>query len=165
MKIRIANEKHVPDIVTLWKDYIDFHAQLDPFFKRQEDGERRYMKYITEQIQLGKSLVLIGIDNDNVVAYSLSQIKMYPPVFQKYTYGYIADMAVRAEYQNKGLGDMMLAGIIKWFKSKNIHRIELQVFSHNMVGNSFWRTHGFKDYKYVMKIEFLDDISLESQEK
>jgi ribosomal protein S18 acetylase RimI-like enzyme len=162
MNIRIANEMHVSGIVSLWKDYIDFHAQLDPFFTRKKDGEKRYMKYIMEQIHLSKSLVLVGLVNDQVVAYSLSQIKMYPPVFQKYTYGYISDMAVRAEYQKKGLGDMMLECIVKWFKSKNIHRIELQVFSHNMVGNSFWRKHGFKNFKYVMKIEFLDDTALES---
>ncbi|MBN1699137.1 MAG: GNAT family N-acetyltransferase [Spirochaetales bacterium] len=162
MNVKIANETHVPGIVSLWKDYIDFHAQLDPFFVRKRDGEARYMKYIIEQIHLSKSLVLVGLDNENIAAYSLAQIKMYPPVFQQYTYGYIADMAVKTEYQNRNLGDMMLTGIIKWFKSKHIHRIELQVFSHNMVGNSFWRKHGFKDFKYVMKIEFSPDSALES---
>lgn len=161
MKIKIANNTHIPGIITVWKEFVEYHSQLDPFFILQDNSDSRFITYIENQIHSSKSLLLVGLDDNDVVGYSLAQIKMYPPLFQQTLYGYISDLAVKLEYMRNNTGDLLLAGMIKWFKSKHIERVELQVFSHNKLGNNFWKKHGFKEYKYVMKVEFCDDVQFE----
>jgi len=40
----------------------------------------------------------------------------------------------------------MFDEILKWFRSKNIDRIELEITTKNNVADSFWKKHGFTDY-------------------
>lgn len=161
VKIKIANKTHIPGIIDVWNEYVDYHTQLDPFFTRRDDSNNRFIAYIENQILSSKSLLLVGLMNDEVVGYGLAQIKTYPPLFQQTLYGYISDLSVKLDYMRNNIGDLLLAGMIKWFKSKHIERIELQVFSHNKMGNNFWKKHGFKEYKYIMKVEFCDDVQFE----
>jgi ribosomal protein S18 acetylase RimI-like enzyme len=158
MKIKIANKAHIPGIIEVWKEYIEYHSQLDPYFSIRDDNNKRFISYIENQILSSKSLLLVGLDSNDVVGYSLAQLKIYPPLFQQTLYGYISDLAVKLDYMRNAIGDLLLAGMIKWFKSKHIERVELQVFAHNKMGNNFWKKHGFKEYKYVMKVEFCDDV-------
>jgi ribosomal protein S18 acetylase RimI-like enzyme len=44
----------------------------------------------------------------------------------------------------------MLAEIMKWFHSNDIHRIELDVIVQNQIASSFWEKHGFRDFKRVL---------------
>ena len=41
MTIKIANEDHIAGIVSVWKNYIDYISQLDPFFTRKDDDSSR----------------------------------------------------------------------------------------------------------------------------
>lgn len=161
MKIKIANKSHIPGIIKVWEEYVDYHHQIDPFFVRSNNSNKRFIKYIEDQMLLSKSLLLVSMDKNEITGYSLAQIKMYPPLFQQTKYGYISDLAVKSEYMKNDIGDLLLAGMIKWFKSKKIERVELQVFSQNKMGNTFWKKYGFEEYKYVLKIDFCNELQLE----
>ncbi|MBN2535202.1 MAG: GNAT family N-acetyltransferase [Spirochaetales bacterium] len=158
IKIKIANNTHIPGIIDVWKENVDYHKQLDSFFVLRDDGDDRFIAYIKNQILSSKSFLLVGLHDDEVIGYGLAHIKMYPPIFQQTLYGYIADLAVKLDYMRNNTGDLLLAGMIKWFKSKHIERVELQVFTHNKMGNNFWKKHGFMEYKHVLKVEFCDDV-------
>lgn len=163
MKIKIANKTHIPGIMEVWKEYVDYYSQLDPFFVLREDGNNRFIAFLESQILSSKSLLLVALNDDDIVAgYSLAHIKMYPPIFQQALYGYISELAVKLDFMRNNIGDLLLAGMIKWFKSKHIERVELQVFTHNKLGNNFWKKHGFKEYKYLLKVEFCDDIQFDT---
>ena len=148
MNVIPATEKHVPDIVELWKEFMDFHKSLDPFYTRTDDApfERRVRDLISSE----DAQVLVALDNDTVVGYSISQINSYPPVFKESTYGYISDVAVRSKSRRKGIGEQMLAKIYEWFDSRDIHRIELRVVANNAIAYSFWKKQGFKAYVHVL---------------
>ena len=42
----------------------------------------------------------------------------------------------------------MVSEILKWFKSRNIERVELEILTKNPIGYSFWKKHGFTDYRH-----------------
>ncbi|MBN2443914.1 MAG: GNAT family N-acetyltransferase [Spirochaetales bacterium] len=161
MKIKIANTIHVEGIIEVWEEFIDYHSQIDPFFARKDDNNERFTAYIQNQLLSSKSLVLVGLEEDKVIGFGLAQIRSYPPIFQQTTYGYISDLAVKLDFMRNGIGDLLLGGMLKWFKSKHIERVELQVLAHNKLGSTFWKKFGFEEYKYVMKIEFCDKVEIE----
>ncbi|MFH1335479.1 MAG: GNAT family N-acetyltransferase [Candidatus Zixiibacteriota bacterium] len=144
MMIIPATESHVPEIVEIWKEFMDFHSDIDPYFARNEEGHSKFDEWVKELMKSDTALVLVALDQGQVVAYSLSQINKRPPLFKKVDYGYIYDLAVKSEYRRKGIGEQMLGEILGWFKSRQVDRIELMVLAKNKVAFSFWEKQGFK---------------------
>ena len=38
MRILIAKDKHIPEIIDLWKQVMDFHKDMDAYWSREEGG-------------------------------------------------------------------------------------------------------------------------------
>jgi len=146
MTIIPATESHIPEIVEIWKEFMDFHSEIDPYFARNEEGHSKFEDWVKDLMKSDIALVLVALDHSQVVAYSLSQINKRPPLFKEIDYGYIYDLAVKSEYRRKGIGEKMLGEILGWFKSHQIDRIELMVLAKNQVALSFWEKHGFKGF-------------------
>ncbi|MFC1953481.1 GNAT family N-acetyltransferase [Chloroflexota bacterium] len=99
------------------------------------------------------SLVLVALENEHVVVYSISGITKRPPIFQSNTLGFIYDMAVNSSYRRKSIGKRMLDQILTWFNSRNVDRVEVSVVTGNTIANSFWRKHGFQDYEHILYLK------------
>jgi ribosomal protein S18 acetylase RimI-like enzyme len=151
MEILSATESQVPEIVELWKEFWDFHQNLDPkFFVMSEDGPSKFGEYVRGLIKSDDSQVLVAFDQGQVVGYSISQICKRPPVAKQTYYGFISDLGVKAEYRRKGLGKQILHQILEWLKSRQIDRIELTVIAKNQIGYSFWKKQGFEVFLHRM---------------
>ena len=129
---------------------MDYHKKLDSLFTRRENAHLNFEKYIKELIKSDNTQVLVALDKQDVVGYSISLIQFYPPVFKQRTYGLINDLAIKTTHRRKGLGEQMLSKMFQWFKSHGLDRIELRVSMRNKIGYSFWKKHGFKDYKHLL---------------
>ena len=148
IEIATASETHVPQIVELWREFMDFHKDLDPRFPLRAEAPASYENYLREQMHSPDWLVLVALDGDTVVGLTVGQIMKYPPIFQRETYGYISEMAVKSDRRRQGVGELLLAKVFEWFKSKGVYRVELSVAARNPVGYPFWRKHGFTDYTH-----------------
>jgi len=148
-----ADDSHVSQIVELWKEFIDFHKEIDPFCTRSEDGPKNFEKFVRDLIESEDAHVVVALDGDSVVAYSICDIGEYPPVLRHKKFGFISDMAVKATHRRKGIGELLLARMLDWCESRNLDRIELHVVHGNKIGHSFWTKHGFKDCRHTLYIE------------
>ncbi len=146
MEIVEAKASHVPEITEIWKEFMDFHREIDSYYARSEGGHVNFGNYVRDLIKAEGSQVLVALEQGVVVAYSISQIAKRPPVFEHQDYGFISDVAVKSNHQRKGIGERLLAKIYEWFESNRISRVELRVASKNQIGYSFWRKHGFRDF-------------------
>jgi GNAT superfamily N-acetyltransferase len=149
-----AEEKHIPDITRLWKEFIQFHVDIEPIWIPAEGAEDGQREEQTKPLMASeKGLVLVALDGDEVIGYSLSEIKDPPPGSSRSEYGYIHHMAVTEKYRRTGVGEMMFDEILKWFKSKSMDRIELDITSKNYVSGSFWGKLGFEEYMRTLFLE------------
>jgi ribosomal protein S18 acetylase RimI-like enzyme len=153
MKIVPATDLNVAEIVDIWKEFMDFHSDIDPFITRRDDGHKIFEKFVRENIESDDSLVLVATDSDNVIGFSLVFISNRPPVLKSEKYGFIDDMAVRSGYRRMGAGTAMLAKINEWFESKDITRIELNVIPNNREGYSFWAKNGFRVFRHTLYMD------------
>jgi len=143
MEITSATDAHVPEIVEVWKEFMDFHKDIDIRFPMKENAHLSWEKNLRDLMTSEDALVLVALDKDCVVGYSIALIDKYPPVFEREIYGFIASMAVQSNYRRKGIGERMLGKIFQWFESWNIDKIELTVTAQNQIGYSFWKKYGF----------------------
>ena len=57
--------------------------------------------------------------------------------------GYIDVVAVHKDYRNRGLAGLLLQSIESFYKSKNVIRLQLCVFSDNAKALRLYKKHGF----------------------
>jgi ribosomal protein S18 acetylase RimI-like enzyme len=146
-----AEERHIPDIGKLWLEFMRFHQDIDPIFTPREGAVPGFEEnQVQRLIKSDDGLVLVALDKEQVVGYSLSEIKGPSPGLKSKKFGYIHDMAVTASYRRAGIGEKMLGEAIKWFSSKNIDRVELEITAKNQVAASFWKKHRFTIYMHKL---------------
>ncbi|MGD2251150.1 MAG: GNAT family N-acetyltransferase [Candidatus Methanofastidiosia archaeon] len=145
-----AAESHIPGIVNIWKELMDYHEDMDPFFARSDNGHVHFGDHVHELITKDDAQVSVAVYNKSVIGYSIAMIHMYPPIFKERTAGFISDVAVKSEYRRQGIGEKLLLEMVQWFSSKGITRIELRVALKNEIGYKFWKKHGFKEYMRIL---------------
>ncbi len=153
MEIISATDTHIPEIVELWKEFMDHHKDIDPRFPVRKDAYVEWEKHLRGLMKSEDNQILVALDSSYIVGYSIAQISRYAPLWERETYGTISDLAVKSDYRRKGIGEKMLAKIYQWFESRNIGRIELSVAARNQVGYSFWKKHGFQDYMHHLYLD------------
>ena len=132
---------------------MDFHKDLGPPFPLRQNAHIKWQEHLRELMKSGDNHVLVVLDNNHVIGFTISQIKNHGEMWEHDNFGFISDMAVKAEYRRKGIGEQMLTRINEWLESRYIDRIELDVISQNQVGYSFWKKHGFKNYIHHLYLD------------
>ena len=154
VRIKLAGEEHIPGVVQVWKDFIDFQQTKDPFFTMRKGADKEFTNYFREVISADDTHALVALVNkEKVVGFSISAVKNHPPVFPETKYGEIIDLAIHDDYKGKGIGEEMLKIIFEWFDAYDARRIELRAAAKNMIGYSFWEKHGFVEYLHVLYLE------------
>jgi len=153
IKYREAIKQDIPKIIELWKEFIDFHKERNPFFSRSKEGPENFGRYILENLSKEDAIVYVAESNGEVVAYILAIIQNYPPAFETKQFGFVSDLAVTSGSRRSGIG-MYLFKIAKdWFVKKGMNRIEIGVVVTNEISTSFWDKMGFKPYKETCYLE------------
>ncbi len=152
-RITKARKSHVPGIVELWKEFMDYHAAMDPFFTRSTGGHKKFKDFISKSFGSGKTQLFVALDGNNIIGFSYAHIMKYPPVFSIAKFGFISDMAITKKYRRHGIGRRLLAETMTWLKKTGVKRVELTVAAKNRIGCSFWEKAGFKEY---MKREYIE---------
>jgi len=97
--IRKTTSADLPAIVELWKELMDFHRNLDPFFSRSKAGHESFLKWIEKGIESDSTEIFVADDSGKIQGYILIEISNYPPVFELKKYGMISDAAVSIDYR------------------------------------------------------------------
>ena len=148
-----ADESHLPQIVELWKELTDFHAERDPHFTRAEDGHVHFEKHLRGLLGSAEWHVLVALDGERVVGYAMGQLARKPPVFKETAYGLISDLVVTAAYRRRSIGQDLLTETVAWFAEHGLRRAEVRVATCNEVAQAFWDIEVFKDFMAMKFIE------------
>ena len=146
-----AEERHVSDVGKLWLEFMRYHQDIDPIFTPRDGAEAGFKEEMVRRLMKSENgLVLVALDRSRVVGYSLSEIHEPMKGFKLDEFGYVHQMAITADYRHRGIGEKLFAEILKWFRSKNVDRVELELTAKNQVAYSFWKKHGFTDYAHTL---------------
>ena len=150
MSVHIAKDKHIPEIIEIWTEFMNYNADIDTYDTRSEDGQTYMERYLKDAINSNDILLLVALEDNHAVAYSICTINNRLPIFRNRVYGFITDIAVRERHQRKGIGEQMLNKIIAWCNLKGIDRIETSVVVNKTQSHSFWEKQGFLEYERVL---------------
>jgi ribosomal protein S18 acetylase RimI-like enzyme len=146
-----AEAKHIPEIKDIFWEFAVFHQNVEAAFTQGDDAiENLETNILKKHMGSEDGLVLVAVDNNKVVGFSISEVQEPWPGFKCEKYGHISMMAVTADYRRKGLAKKMLDKIIEWFHSKKLSRAEMDLVTNNKTAASFWGKQGFITYTQRM---------------
>jgi GNAT superfamily N-acetyltransferase len=109
----------------LWMEFMYFNAEIEPVDTSGDNVLTQVETHLKNKITADESLVLVAIDDNKAIGYSISEITQKLAASRKQTLGIIYDMAITAGHRRKGIGIAMLERIKAWFKKRGIKRIEI----------------------------------------
>jgi GNAT superfamily N-acetyltransferase len=154
--IAVAAEKHIPDICRLWLEFIKYHTDLDAtiapgeeFFKKGLESTSGFeTEFLRPAMASEKRLVQVAVEGNKAVGYSVAEIQDCPNSEIKQC-GVINHLHVTPGSRRRGTGKKLYDETIKWFRSKDIKVVQLQLLAKNPLARTFWRKEGFEDYQYT----------------
>ena len=144
--IREAKPIDVRAMVALWKELMDFHAQLDPFFTRDENGHLTFVRMLTQLMESAKGLVLVAVDGELVIGFTQAGITNYSPTVKNRPFGLIYDTVVDQAYRRRGVGTHLFVRQKQWFAKMGVKRLEVRAMAENPQSNAFWHKMGFAPF-------------------
>jgi GNAT superfamily N-acetyltransferase len=137
----------------VWKEFMEYHQCIDPYYGTSEGGHLKFGEYILERMGRDDSLVLVALDGDRVLGYCLCYVQHRPPVFTEMVIGVLSDLAVSEENRGGGVGGALVESSLAWLREKGIKRVELRTSARNDNAIEFYRKHGFWMYDHMMTRE------------
>jgi GNAT superfamily N-acetyltransferase len=161
MDVRKAKVKEVEQIVRLWRDFMKEHddeivkiePKIKPYVVLKKDAHKNFGDYLKKNIYSKNALVLVLVDKNKVVGYSLNLIKQNIPVFKVEKLGEFSDLYIKKEYRGKGIASKFKEETIKWFKSKGIKHASIMVWPQNKFAYNIYKKWGFIDQHLEMRLK------------
>lgn len=144
--IRPATQKDVESMVILWTEFMDFHSERDPWFKRSDTGHLRFAEFVAERIADEKSIVLVAEVDGKIVGHAIAEISSRLPVYEPEDYGQIMDVAIAETHRRSGIGEKLVEELFRIFHERGIRRVEVGMSVSNESATAFWRKMGFVPY-------------------
>jgi len=113
-------------------------------FRAYEPGERKTtaakQKKIIENVLLsGNSTILLAESGDKLLGY----LDAIGGSYNRNKHSVHITIAILKEYTGKGIGKLLFKKLDEWALSKNIHRLELCVFTYNEPGIKLYLKYGY----------------------
>jgi len=142
--IRSATENDTFAISQMWLDLVAYHGALDDEMPTaSDDGAFRYEQRIRYQLDDPESRILIAEVDGEIVGYAYAMIvDLLPETFIKERSGFIADIYVKPDYRQHGVGGKLVDVVKAWLRARNINQLEWYVASKNEDGIQFWQKQG-----------------------
>ncbi|MGD8997834.1 MAG: GNAT family N-acetyltransferase [Anaerolineae bacterium] len=151
--IRRATREDVPEMLRLWREMMDFHAQLEPRFrpKPSPDGERAWEAYLQQDIWDSEDWgVFVAAEDGRLVGQIMGNLRSTVPVFEPEDYGYVTDIVVDPQARRRGVGKALFQALKSWFRERGVSHLQLQVAHNNAASRAFWRAVGCSDYMHTL---------------
>jgi ribosomal protein S18 acetylase RimI-like enzyme len=151
--VRPAIEQDVPAMIRLWREMMDFHANLEPRFRPlpPPEGEEAWEKHMREDVWGNEEwCIFVAESEGEVIGQMIGTLRDEYPVFEPLQYGYVTDVAVDPVARRSGVGRALFEAVKGWFRTHGISHLRLMVAHNNPISQPFWRALGCTDYMDVM---------------
>ncbi len=152
INIRKFEKTDIDAIISLIPRFSDFEL---PEWRKPEDITNKTNKQIQETINNSskEEELFIAEENKKVIGFILLQTRK--DFFTDESNGYISDIAVKKEYEGKGVGRLLLEKAEKWARGKGYQLLVLHTLIGNKRAQRIYEEFGFtKDnIQYAKKLD------------
>ena len=147
-----GKEEDLEDIVKLWVEIIEWHANIDSNFKLDIEGKENFTTMLRNAFNDLSQVVYVAKEKDKLIGFLYGYIKNLSGFFKHRIVAHISDVAVLIEHRRKGVGTALINKfqdeIAIKFKATDI---TLYVHVNNTDAIDFYHNLGFYDRLLTME--------------
>ncbi len=153
MEIRQAQNKDVEGILKLQLETAAFHRRLDENYEFRENIATEFKAKTSSFLADEKAAVQIALVKGEIIGYAIGVLSDENTLFKFPKYGMIEEAGVTEKYRSRGYGELVVASLFEWFRSKGVEEVKLKVHVKNNDGIQFWERIGFEKEMYAMRMK------------
>lgn len=150
--IRSANEKDVPAIIELMREFAAYEDLLDRFEATEEKlaavlfGDEAFVE------------CLVAVDGETPIGYALFYMNYASFRGQKGVY--LEDIFIKKAYRQSGVGERLIKQVARRGQEKGAVRMDFQVLEWNAPAVEFYKKHGAEIDSDERHFRFTDETFL-----
>lgn len=149
LTIRLASHQDLPEITRLNQELFNYEQQFDTSYNLNWPSSEAGQKYFQDSLKEG--IILIAQNQDSqIVAYLCGNWDTYSfrtvnPIFE------IENMFVQKNYQQQGIGTLLVQHLEKLLKEKNIQHLRVATLQKNQAARNFYLKNSFQNHELVLE--------------
>ncbi|MEK6858896.1 MAG: GNAT family N-acetyltransferase [Nanoarchaeota archaeon] len=142
--IRKATEVDFSSIYDLHVEMIQKLLTLNPKrFELKKNERETFKSYFAEYLKDPRKCIYVSERDGLVIGYGSARIERSVS-FEKYPeHGWVSEVSVREDFQNRGIGGELMDAILAFFKSHNLVATYFLVETNNLQSIRAWEKKGF----------------------
>ena len=151
MSVRTAKPQDLDTLVLLWRELMDYHAGLDPFFQVVPHANRLARAQFAESLIDPYRRVFVAEEDGLVVGFvTAAQMELHP-IYPRRARASINDIAVTSSFRGRGHGRDLVQAVRDWAKNEGLTAIDLHAAWRNPGARRFWVALGFVERLVIME--------------
>lgn len=147
-QIRPANHSDLNTLLDFEQKIIETERPMDPTII--QDKPISYYP-LADYLSDDNTQILVAEIDGQIVGSVYGQIRPRKDFFKTTHLGYIGFMYVRKVYRGRGLSQLLIESIRKWFQKKNILEVILHVYAKNPRAIRAYEKSGFESHLIEMR--------------
>ena len=153
-EITKGSKKDIGEILNLWTQTINWHAEFDKDFIFDSEGKANFKFVLETAMNDATQAVYVAKYEKQVVGFLYGYIRIYSGFFRKRIIAHISDITIQEEFRRKGIGtELMRKFEYEFAKINNANCMSLNVHAKNLSGLEFYDNLGFTRNFISMKKE------------
>jgi GNAT superfamily N-acetyltransferase len=140
--IRPVTDRDWPGLEALWRSLYEHQHAHGMLLEVPFDAYRLWVKSFQPVLERF-AFVLVAEESNSLVGFFAGRLRSLPPHFGGYQVGHFSELFVADSHRRRGIADELLSAGIKWFRERNIHRIDLSVLAKNSEAREFYLRRGW----------------------
>ncbi len=160
MKDRIgrpARPEDLDEILRLWVQMVEFHAERDPALHMRTDAEalESMRTYLRAGLENPDSRLLVAEipHAPGLAGFLFAHIRTISPLSVPPTAGFVSDICVDDHLRRHGIGQELFLAARDWFRERGQTIVRLNVATTNPLSQAFWRALGLQELMLLMQTE------------
>jgi ribosomal protein S18 acetylase RimI-like enzyme len=152
--IRELEKEDLPHVKAIFREFVRYHENWDAIFQKIEAAEEAWGDYILEShTKVEDSRALVAELNGKIVGYCVGHVTEKPPIYAEKLIGEVENIAVKAGYKRRGIGERLFRAMKDWFVERGVCHVELEAATANPQSMGFWGKMGGREFTKRMVIE------------
>jgi GNAT superfamily N-acetyltransferase len=140
--VRSGTDNDLRAVGLLWRKLNEFHHSIGMKFAADDNSTDEWIASFSRT--LGKySFLWVAEQGTELSAFILCRIKKIPAYLGGMLVGEISDLYVSEALRGQGTGRLLVNMAMQYFKTQNVHSVEVQILARNESGLAFWNSLGF----------------------
>lgn len=154
---REGREEDLDEVLRLWAQMVEFHADLDPSLAMRTDAEalegvRAFFRACLDSPD-SRFFVAEAVGVSGLLGFVLAHVRSSTPIALPPFYGFISDICVDKAFRRQGIGERLYLAARELFQQRQLPLIRVNVAAANPVSQSFWRAMGGSDQMILLGID------------